>query len=463
MKEKEISLPHMFQGGGSLTGSSISAYSIILLCLFMLIGTYAPAQADDSLRLSEILSVFDEKEYIVQSNAAQEKKSIEPGAGDARYTVKASFRSRYETLDDLDFNDSTDDLQQYVFQKWCLTGESKGAFRSQTEVRFVRTITTPLTTLELYRASFDVGRDLVARTGRQEIRLGDGRIIGDPQWGNYGNVFDGIRFMTPRDRKFTVDGIFLQPLLYHTPKVFGEELLYGVYCTWKPSSSFTADLYSITDNRRGSSFTTPVTAANAGLRMRYDSGSRFFCSAELIEQSGYQGNASRDAQAFFLKAQQKFNCPWKPQLSVKYDYASGDFDPNDSVNNGFEVMYGVRHGLFGNMDLIGQKNIKDFSVNATLFPAKNLDISVDWHLPRLVSARDAWYTTNGQVFLRDRTGRWGNDIGAETDYQIHYKTSQWEVYAGYGFFNAGPAISILKGRSNPAQKYYLSAQYRCEF
>jgi len=430
----------------------------------MAIFLYVPACADEFQNLSEIFNYFPSEQSIFHNTAAvQEQIKSKSEGSNKSYTMKASFRSRYESLNDLDFDDSKDDILQYVFQKWCLIGESKGAFRSLTEVRFVRTLPSPLTTLELYRAYFDVGKDLVARTGRQEIRFGDGRIVGNPQWGNYGNVFDGIRIMTARDKKFTVDGIFLQPLLYHTPKVFGEELLYGVYCTWKPTSSFTYDFYSITDNRRGTSFSTPITASNTGMRLRLDAGPRFFCSAEMIQQSGYQGSTTRDAQAFFLKAQHSIDCKWKPRIGVKYDYASGDFDPNDSVNNGFEVIYGVRHGLFGNMDLIGQKNIKDFSLNGTLFPLKNLDISVDYHLPKLVSSRDAWYTPTGQVFLRDKTGRWGNDIGSEIDYQIHYKTAQWDLYGGYGFFNAGPAIKILKGRSNPAQKYYLSAEYRCEF
>ena len=46
-----------------------------------------------------------------------------------------------------------------------------------------------------------------------------------------------------------------------------------------------------------------------------------------------------------------------PRLGFGYDFGSGDSNPADHRNETFELLFGTNHRFYGNMDLMGLRNM----------------------------------------------------------------------------------------------------------
>jgi hypothetical protein len=375
-----------------------------------------------------------------------------------------SLRARYESINNYDFNDSIDDNKSFTAQRWRLKSESTGDLHALMELRFIRASIAALNTVELSQLYLDIGKDVIVRPGRQEVLYGDGRIVWNPDWSNEGIFFQGVRSMWKASPSLQIDGLYLQPLVYPEQPVMGDELLYGMYSTWKPGKNSDLQLYYLSNLRKNKGLGKRDMELNIpGVRYAFSCGSKLTGSFEGALQTGRNGTNEQNAYAYFMKVKQKIGMPWEPSIGVKYDCASGDSNPKDSVYDGFEIMYNTKHGIFGNMDMIGQKNVRDFAATFTLKPFKQTELLLSHHWLRLDSPTDAWYGPRGNVFMKDPSGKWGTDMGTEMDYEIRYDTHRWNIWAGYGMLTPGECVKQLKKRANAAEKTYLLVQYKWDF
>jgi len=376
-----------------------------------------------------------------------------------------SFRSRHESFHNYDFNDSLNDSINFFAQRWRLKSETTGDLNALMELRYIRASVLPLNSVELAQLYLDIGKkDLVVRPGLQEVLYGDGRIVWNPDWSNEGIFFQGVRSMWKPSPSLQVDGIYLQPLIYHEQPVMGDDLLYGMYSTWKLNKKDDLQFYYLSNLRKGRGIGKRDMELNIpGIRYNFAYGSKFNGTFEGALQTGRHGTSSQNAYAYFLKMRQKIGMPLDPSIGIKYDCASGDTNPRDTVYDGFEVLYNTKHGILGNMDMVGQKNVRDFAANFVFKPARNFEVHLNHHWLTLDSQFDAWYGPRGVALMKDPTGKWGRDMGTEMDYELRFDTNQWNIWAGYGMFTPGECVKLLKKRANAAEKTYFLVQDKFEF
>ena len=114
-----------------------------------------------------------------------------------------------------------------------------------------------------------------------------------------------------------------------------------------------------------------------------------------------------------------WDAPWKPRLSLEYDYASGDEHPRDGTDNRFDTLYGARRFDFGPTGLYGavaRSNIDTPGLRLNLAPAKDLTAMIGYRALWLASPRDQW-TTAG---LTDPTGKSGSYLGQQVEGMLRY-------------------------------------------
>ena len=84
----------------------------------------------------------------------------------------------------------------------------------------------------------------------------------------------------------------------------------------------------------------------------------------------------------------------QPKLIGEYSYASGDEDPADARNGTFDQLAPSPHGIYGESDVTGFRNLKALRAGVQLHPRRELRMNVDFFDLRLASPRDGLYGTN---------------------------------------------------------------------
>ena len=118
------------------------------------------------------------------------------------------------------------------------------------------------------------------------------------------------------------------------------------------------------------------------------------------------------AYFFHLEGGYSFASPWKPQLILQYDYASGDDDPGDNKNNRFDTLFGARRFEFGPTGIYGafaRSNINSPGIRIKLKPTNNTSSFIAIRGYWLASNDDSW-TTAG---IRNPVGTDDNYIGTQ--------------------------------------------------
>lgn len=119
-----------------------------------------------------------------------------------------------------------------------------------------------------------------------------------------------------------------------------------------------------------------------------------------------------------------FDASWKPRLGVRYDYASGDSDPNDLDNGRFDTLFGARRFEFGPTGIYGaiaRANLNSPEYSVSIRPRSNLDLSASHRFVWLAESRDAWTSAN----VRDVTGASGTEVGHQLELRV-----RWDVFPG---------------------------------
>jgi hypothetical protein len=67
----------------------------------------------------------------------------------------------------------------------------------------------------------------------------------------------------------------------------------------------------------------------------------------------------------------------EPRLGAGYDLGSGDSNPADDRNETFELLFSTNHKFYGNMDLMGLRNMHTPKIEGSFNPVKNVSVSAD--------------------------------------------------------------------------------------
>jgi len=117
-----------------------------------------------------------------------------------------------------------------------------------------------------------------------------------------------------------------------------------------------------------------------------------------------------------------FDYPWTPSIHLKYDYASGDSDPNDNKNGRFNTLFGVANtelthsGIWG---LFKRSNLSSPGYVLSVKPQEGLRASFKHRLYWLAQSKDEFEGAG----LQDSTGTAGKYVGSEFDLRLAWTVS----------------------------------------
>lgn len=283
------------------------------------------------------------------------------------------------------------------------------------------------------------------RVGRQELALGDGRLIASPDWGNINRTYDMVRGSAAvgRVRVDAFGGLAVQaePDLFDRRKK--GEYFYGLWTVVDKVAPNTAIEPFVVVKHNDNVIGEDLVLGNAdvvtvGLRATSKVWRRLDTATDIVVQQGSFANDDIRSWAFHQQAAVPFaKQPWKPRLVVDYAVASGDDDPKDGRRQTFDQLYSSNHGRYGLADQVGWRNMHDVGVTLEATPHKALKIGVGAHKFLLFTVNDGFYGSGGSrvVLNRKATSR---DLGVEVDGWFQWTISkELSLSGGLGTLFAG--------------------------
>ncbi len=326
--------------------------------------------------------------------------------------------------------------------------------------------------LDIKWAGDGAGGALRTRVGRQELDFGSQRLLGAAEWANDRNTFDGVTAVW-KSKSWDVETFWTLPVPFARTAAAvrdfrppdSTERFSGVFATWHEVTGHTVDLYALRLERAkqvrgGDAPLVPFDANTVGGRWLGRQG-QWLWEAEGAYQFGRHSGDVQAAGFAVGGVGYDFSClPWQPVLWLYYDWASGDSDPDDRRRGTFNQLFAHAHKYLGVTDVLGRQNIEDVNFSLVVKPAERFALSVEGHVFRLASARDSLYNNGGAPLRTDRTGRAGDDVGREVDFNVRILlTPHADLLISYGHFFAGKYLSNT-GAGRDANALYTQLGFR---
>lgn len=318
------------------------------------------------------------------------------------------------------------------------------------------------------------------RLGRQEMSLGEKRLVESSNWSNLPRVWEGARLMY-KDKMMDLNFLLLQTDIYE--HVRGDEIVtgrlhpknhewfYGMYSTFHYLDPHEFDLYylglSDLDNERTFPSTVKSEEGVQGTTDRHTIGTRWRgpiwkqeeCGVlgygfESAYQFGHKSNDEIDAYMAHADLNYEWTHPWKPRVVLEGNLASGDKRYGDGESNTFNPLFGTTHAPYGIIDFVRLQNLRELALTGSIQPTPKLKLQAELHRFLLESDTDSWVNASGTSLGRDKTGRSGNVIGNEFDLIANYKWTKWlSTELGAAHFTAGDFARSV-GRKDSADFLY---------
>jgi len=312
--------------------------------------------------------------------------------------------------------------------------------------------------------------DLALRAGRQEIALGNERLVGASNWTNTGRTFDGARVtLAPKgaggaDRWSATS---FAAIVEENGRRFGavatgvtpppDHFVAGAYASVGAAQKLGADVTFLYDG--GARYRTFADADRTTLDLRLRAmplGLRL--DLEGATQSGSQRFVSstgvRSAQSVraWLLGARLGRTMGRGTITAGLDELSGDDTPADGRYTAFSTMFGTNHPYYGLMDVIGDpasttkdRGLRDVFGLGSYVVAPAFTPRVELHRFTLATGDE-------------------RALGAEADVVAPIKLpAGTSVELGYSVFRAGRAAVPLGIGADGANRRWLYAQLRAGF
>ncbi len=305
-------------------------------------------------------------------------------------------------------------------------------------------------------------RPISLRYGIHNFEFLDRRLIGNNQWRNTANAFQGFHGTIGQESNdWQLDILAVQPLnrlKYEADRPVEQQWVYALIGHWRGFKNVTLEPYYLALHQSAYAGVAERMVHSPGFRAYGVLGSSGFdYDASFNYQFGQNG--TRKVRAYGGSAEIGYTFgshPWKPRVSAFYGYASGDRDPNDNVDNRFERFFGFGRPWSAN-DYIVYENISTPKLRVELKPSKNLRVDFGYSWYWLASEKDRFANANN---VRDVTGNSGGFIGHEFDIRARYALGEkTEVTLGYAYFKDGSFVQN-RIRSGDTDFAYLEVSHR---
>ena len=292
-------------------------------------------------------------------------------------------------------------------------------------------------------------RGVQIRLGRQEMRLGAGRLVDSSDWSNVSRTYDAARLALFRPG-VRVDLIAGAPVLIDQCRLdrhkAGEHLYAGYASLAKLVPRGNLQPYLLA---RTSLYAAPETGKagdahlyTAGLRLDGKLPARLDYALEVAKQWGpWSSDRISAIGGMYSLGWTVRPAGWKPRLSLDVHHASGDSDSKDGTRGTFDQMYAGNHGSLGITDQFGWKNMRMVKGGLEITPCKKCKVSTDFREMYLATTQDGLYAGSGtrSVLNRKATSR---HVGSEADMTVFYQFNRvWSAGIGVGRVFAGAYLA----------------------
>jgi hypothetical protein len=304
--------------------------------------------------------------------------------------------------------------------------------------------------------------------GRQELRIGDERVVGISDWTNTSRTWDGAYMRIGNVDQlniFTTSVVTVHPTSLDT---HGAGLTFhGVHAkltTWVPHTDIepfvlVRALPRVTSQQGAIGSETEATFGSyyqTKLPFGFDSS-----GTGDLQRGSYSNDSIHTGAAIIRGGYGTKRLPWQPHLEVEYDYATGNSHTNADRIGTYDQQYPSNHNAFGLVDLFGFQNIKQDRLNLQLTPRSNLLVLFQGGSLHAATTHDSIYSGAGTSLIAAPTGGFkSDDIGSEFDASakyIYHKSLVTNI--GVGHFFPGELMTSEK-HGAPLTYAYLGFTYR---
>jgi hypothetical protein len=316
------------------------------------------------------------------------------------------------------------------------------------------------------------GADVALRAGRQEIVLGNERLVGAVGWSNTGRAFDGARLLLSRPGQpagswqATAFGATLEErgrrygVAQPAPAQRADQMLVGVQAT-----NGAVELLALHDRAARFRAFGEVDRTTAYARLRTPARLAVRADLEGAWQGGTQTRAAteaspavaQDVRAWFAGA--RLSADARPGVATTFtlgaDWLSGDADPADGRYGAFHTLYATNHKWYGTMDLFldpaaatADRGLVDALASAAITLSPRATLRVDAHHFRLAAEHP---TADGRA------------LGEELDLTLPLRVSGSALELGYSLFRPGAAGAALGLGGEGRVRHWGYVQLRAAF
>ena len=326
-------------------------------------------------------------------------------------------------------------------------------------------------TWDLRQAYVRLGKNedgpIALTVGRQEINLGDERLVGSSNWTNTARTFDAVRLRVKgggvRLDAFSASVVDqrIGGFDHHTQGNNLHGLTGGLdkvlpggtvepYLLWRVAPDRLAPVLE-------SGARAKLNEKTAGFRANGKLGRGFDYHIEMAKQFGHSGEERIDAWAGHWVVGKVFSSSKaKPRLFAEYNFASGDANPRDGRRGTFDQIYPTAHGKYGYSDQVGWRNIHDPHVAVEFTPYKRLSVLTGFHEYWLANRLDGLYSSGSALVARSPTGSAGRYVGSDLDVTGAYSVSACiKLGVGFGHLFPGRFLNETLGRRGFTYPYVV--------
>ncbi|MCB9919711.1 MAG: alginate export family protein [Planctomycetes bacterium] len=303
--------------------------------------------------------------------------------------------------------------------------------------------------------------DLLLKIGRQEVALGEQRLVSSLNWLDQARALDGVVGVYDTGEQSTLTGF---ATIINNDALQTDNRgawINGAYWNCKQENGLDTDLYAILllNEETIANGTEHRWTFGGRARQTFDSG--FFVGAEAATQVGeVDGRDIPFIKTYGVHADAgiQLDDDLKPRFMVEADIASGN-KPGTNDNERFNSLIPFAHAYWGQMDFALWENMLHFAVHAEIQPAAKSKLKVAWHMFQSMEPTDRF---GGPVLTLSPGVVGGSDkMGNEIDitYRHDLGSGLWGE-AGASMFLAGSGsrdartVGSVRGDDDPALFFY---------
>jgi hypothetical protein len=308
--------------------------------------------------------------------------------------------------------------------------------------------------------------------GRMTMDFGSRRLIARNAFRNTVNSFDGFHWQIGQDKTWRIRAFATQPVVRDDVRLdqqYHNQFFWGTYLESKHFPWFQVDAYylGLNDQRLPNGVTHRTYSTFGGRLYKDPKPGEPDYEIETSWQTGTRGITDHFAYLQHLDLGYTLNVSWRPRLLFSFDYASGDRQPGDSQDEGFDTLFGARRWEYGPTGLWGaffRTNLISPGWRVVVTPTQDWILQVKHRVWYLAQSRD-FFGNNG---LQDVTGNAGTSLGHDVELQAQWAISNnLDIDAGYvhwfkGSYFDNPVIlaQLPRGGDKDSDYFYVSMRIR---